>query len=137
MLFLRSSHPEVFWGKGVLKICNKFIGEHPCRSLISIKLRNKSLFGTGIRQYICCIIWEHLFLDGCFCFLDKCVPVITCQHGLCRKCQCQHLKKAVKKYWRYVSGTRCNILLFYLFIYFILFNVDFFSFDNEIVVLIN
>ena len=36
----RSSHPEVFLGKGVLKICSKFTGEHPYRSVISIKLRN-------------------------------------------------------------------------------------------------
>ena len=35
----RSSHPEVFLGKGVLKICIKFTREHPCRSAISIKLR--------------------------------------------------------------------------------------------------
>ena len=34
----RSSYPEVFLGKGVLKICSKFTGEHPCRSVISIKL---------------------------------------------------------------------------------------------------
>ena len=34
----RSSHPEVFLGKGALKICSKFTGEHPCRSVISIKL---------------------------------------------------------------------------------------------------
>ena len=34
----RSSHPDVFLGKGVLKICNKFTAEHPCRSEISIKL---------------------------------------------------------------------------------------------------
>ena len=35
---IRSSHPEVFLGKGALKICSKFTGEHPCRSAISIKL---------------------------------------------------------------------------------------------------
>ena len=34
----RSSRPEVFLKKGVLKICSKFIGEHSCRSVISIKL---------------------------------------------------------------------------------------------------
>ena len=33
----RSSHPEVFLEKGLLKICTKFIGEHPCQSVISIK----------------------------------------------------------------------------------------------------
>ena len=28
----------MFLGKVVLKICNKFTGEHPCRSAISIKV---------------------------------------------------------------------------------------------------
>ena len=32
---VKSSHPEVFLGKGVLKICSKFTREHPCRSAIS------------------------------------------------------------------------------------------------------
>ena len=36
----RSSPPEVFLKKGFLKICSKFRGEHPCWSVISIKLRN-------------------------------------------------------------------------------------------------
>ena len=31
----RSSHTETFLVKGVLKICNKFTGEHPCQSVIS------------------------------------------------------------------------------------------------------
>ena len=30
--------PEVFLRKGVVEICSKFTGEHPCRSPISIKL---------------------------------------------------------------------------------------------------
>ena len=34
----RSSHPEVYLGKGIMKICCKFTAEHPCRSVISIKL---------------------------------------------------------------------------------------------------
>ena len=34
----RGCHPEVFLRKGVMKICSKFTGEHPCRSVISIKL---------------------------------------------------------------------------------------------------
>ena len=38
MIYGKSSHPAVFLGKGVLKICNKFTGEYPCRSAISIKL---------------------------------------------------------------------------------------------------
>ena len=35
----KSSHPEVLLRKGVLKICSKFTGEHPCQSVISIKLQ--------------------------------------------------------------------------------------------------
>ena len=31
---------EVFLGKGVLKICTRFTGEHPSQSVISIKLPN-------------------------------------------------------------------------------------------------
>ena len=34
----RSNPPEVFLEKGVLKKCCKFTGEHPYRSVISIKL---------------------------------------------------------------------------------------------------
>ena len=34
----RRSPPDVGLGKGVLKICSKVTGEHPCRSVISIKL---------------------------------------------------------------------------------------------------
>ena len=34
----RRSRPEVFLGKGVLKICSKFTGEHSFQSVISINL---------------------------------------------------------------------------------------------------
>ena len=34
----RSSYPEVFLWKSVLKICSKFTRENPCRNVISIKL---------------------------------------------------------------------------------------------------
>ena len=34
----RSSRPDVFLVKGVLKICNKFTGEHPCGIVTSIIL---------------------------------------------------------------------------------------------------
>ena len=37
----RSSRSEVFLVKGALKTCSKFTGEHPCRSVISIKLQGK------------------------------------------------------------------------------------------------
>ena len=50
----RNSHPKVFLEKGVLKIYSKFTGEHPCRSVVSIKLvcnfstLLKSHFRTGV-----------------------------------------------------------------------------------------
>ena len=36
----RSSHPERFIRKGVLKEYSKFAEEHPCRSAISMKLQS-------------------------------------------------------------------------------------------------
>ena len=39
-VIVRSSHPDVFLGKGVLKICSKFTRRHPCWSAISIKLQS-------------------------------------------------------------------------------------------------
>ena len=47
--FFRSSRPEVFLEKGVLKICSKFTGEHPCRSVISTKLLR-----TPLNDCFCC-----------------------------------------------------------------------------------
>ena len=35
---IKGSRPEAFLRNDVLKICTKFTGEHPCRSVISIKL---------------------------------------------------------------------------------------------------
>ena len=34
----RSKRPGVFLGKGILKICSRFKGEHSCRNAISVKL---------------------------------------------------------------------------------------------------
>ena len=38
--FRRNNLPEVFLGKGVLKVCSKCTGKHPWRSTISIKLQS-------------------------------------------------------------------------------------------------
>ena len=43
LLIIRSSSPEVFLGKGVLKICNKFTGEHPCQKVIPVKLCSENM----------------------------------------------------------------------------------------------
>ena len=63
----RSSHPEMFIGKGVLKIRSKFTTEHPCGSAISIKLLCNFI---EIKLWHGCIFPEHFFvtpLDDCFC----------------------------------------------------------------------
>ena len=39
-LVFRSSPLEVLSNEGVLKLCRKFIGKHPCRGVISIKLQS-------------------------------------------------------------------------------------------------
>ena len=45
------SLPEIFLGKGVLKIWSKFTGEHPCGSVISIFAALLNLhFGMGVFQ---------------------------------------------------------------------------------------
>ena len=44
-----ATRPEVFIGKGIPEVCNKFTGDHSCRSEISIKL-----------------LFIRTPLDGCF-----------------------------------------------------------------------
>ena len=57
---VRSRHPEVFFEKGVLKICSKFTGEHPCRSVISIKLQS-NLTETILRHGCSPVNLLHIF----------------------------------------------------------------------------
>ena len=54
----RSSHQELFLIKGILKICSKFTGEHPCRSVISIKFASatSALLKTYISNQIFIIL---------------------------------------------------------------------------------
>ena len=61
----RSSHPEVFSRKGVLKKCSRFTGEHPCRSAISIKLLYTSVwvFSRKFAAYFQnTFLQEHLWM---------------------------------------------------------------------------
>ena len=44
--FCTSGPPEVFFGKGILKICSKVTGEHPCESVIYF---NKVALHFGMR----------------------------------------------------------------------------------------
>ena len=71
---IRSSHQDVFLGKGVLKIYSKFTVEHPCQSMISIQLLCNL---TEIELWHWCspVNLLHIFrtpfpLDGCFCIIE-------------------------------------------------------------------
>ena len=50
---IRSSHSEVFLGRGVLKICSKFTGEHPSRSEISIAAEQLYWNHTSAWEFSC------------------------------------------------------------------------------------
>ena len=58
----RRSRSEVFLVKGVLKICSKFTGEHPCRSVISPFTMNNSGW------LLLCFFIVSLFYVGCTFF---------------------------------------------------------------------
>ena len=62
ILSYRSSHPEKFLGKSVLKICSRFTGAQPCRSAISIKLLyNFVHIGIGLRYAYSPVNLLHIF----------------------------------------------------------------------------
>ena len=69
----RNSPPEVFLEKGVPKVCSKFTGKQPCRSVISIKLQDNFIEIThrhGCSPVNLLQISEQIFLrtplEGCF-----------------------------------------------------------------------
>ena len=59
-LISKSSHPEVFLGKGVFKICSKFKGKHSCQSAISIKLQS-NFIEIALRHGCSSINLLHIF----------------------------------------------------------------------------
>ena len=60
----RSSRTGVFLGTGVLVICSKFTGEHPCRSAVSIKL-GKFTGEQPCRRTMPCNFIEIALRRGC------------------------------------------------------------------------
>ena len=63
------SPPEVFLGKGVLKICSKLTGGHPCWSAISIKLKSSFLKKEA----------SYLFWNLCYLRLDQKLESQVCK----------------------------------------------------------
>ena len=56
----KSSHLEVFLGKGVLKLRSKFTGEYPCRSAIQIKFRS-NIIEIALRHGCSPVNLLHIF----------------------------------------------------------------------------
>ena len=56
----RNNYPEVFSGKDVLRICNKFTGGYLCRSAISIKLQS-NFIGIKLRHGCSLVNLQHIF----------------------------------------------------------------------------
>ena len=57
--FFRSSRPEVFLRKAVLKVCSKFTGEHSFQSVISIKFQS-NFDEITFRQGCSHVSWLHI-----------------------------------------------------------------------------
>ena len=74
ILIYRSSHPELFLGKSVLKISSKFIGEHPYWSLVSIKLL-WNVIEIALRHGCSPVNLLHIFRTS---FLKNTLPLGAC-----------------------------------------------------------
>ena len=57
----KSRTSEIFLGKSVLRIYNKFIGEHPCQSMISKKLL-WNFIEVALRHGCSPVIFLHIFI---------------------------------------------------------------------------
>ena len=94
----RSSRPEVFLGKVVLKICSKFTGERPCRSVISIKLQSKEHLWMAASAHIQIqIIILH-------------VPKVLCSHSY---------RPSLKYYFKFSFKKHLKYAFIFLNIYFV------------------
>ena len=60
MFKYRSSRPEVFLRKGVLKTYSEFTGEHPCRSVISIRLLYNFIPKCDFNKVALQLYWNHI-----------------------------------------------------------------------------
>ena len=102
----RSSHPEVFLRKGVLKICNKFTGEYQCWSVISIKLLSNFIEIT-LRHGCCPVNLLHIVrtslpknTSGRLLLEYQCWRIVAAQKKLfwlLMNCASEELKSCVKQ----------------------------------------
>ena len=121
----RSSRPEVFFGKGVLKICSKFTGKHPCRNAIS-----RNFIEIALRHGCSPVNLLHIFRTSflkntsgwlllslqcfCFAFFFCCTPHML-QFFHVALCLCCIISRGVastfliiEKYWKLTKNRKQN-----------------------------
>ena len=113
----------MFKEKGVLKICSKFTGEHPWRSVIFIL---KSQLVMGVHLQICCKFAQHLslkiLLHGCFWYIDLILSLPLLHSSNFITLPLIVTKNANKvKYWHVfhilaIASTLVNLILLWCFI---------------------
>ena len=96
---IRSSRPEVFLRKGVLKICSKFTGEHPCQIVSPHGCSPANLW------YIFRTSFPKKTMDNCFCNIDK-AETFRVFYGkvslIMRKCSERRTRNSQQKCFRKV-----------------------------------
>ena len=96
--------------KGVLKICSKLTGEHPCQSVISIKLLCNFAEIT-LRHGCSPVNLLHIFktpflripLDGCLCF-NSLIVLAICTLNVSLRLQCL---RNYRSYGQIVNISTC------------------------------
>ena len=81
----RRNDLEVFLGKGVLKICSKFTGEHPCRSASEFATLLKShlvSFSGGLKDETLNPPSCHFIIVLVFCTVTPCNPFLVMRYKL-------------------------------------------------------
>ena len=77
----------MFSEKGVPKVCSKFTGDYPCRSVISIKLQ-RNFIEIALRHECSPVNFLHIFrttflrtpYGGCFCHMIDMVDLCISSH---------------------------------------------------------
>ena len=75
--YCRSSRPEVFYKKGVLRNLIKFTGKHLCQSLFFIKETLAQVFSCEFCQISKITIFTQNTSGGCFCYWYENISIAT------------------------------------------------------------
>ena len=103
ILIFRSSLPEVFLGKGVLKICSKFTGEHSHWSVFSLSCSATPLISQMcISQKVKVAIFRSSHPE--VFFKKRCSESMQQIYRRTLMQKCDFNKVALQLYWNHTSG---------------------------------